>query len=118
MNSHTVTCVICPVGCEITVDYEGTNVIEVKGNKCKRGYDYASAEVVNPVRILTTTVKLKGLGHARLAVRSSKPVPKTMLMQCMEEINKVTLTVPAKMGDIIIPDILGTGADIIAASDT
>lgn len=118
MNSQTITCVICPVGCEITVDYEGSNVLEVKGNKCKRGFEYASAEVISPVRILTTTVKLKGLGHARLAVRSSKPVPKTLLKSCMEEINKITLSIPAKMGDVIIHDILGTGVDIIAASDT
>lgn len=117
MKTQTVTCVTCPVGCEITVEYEGDKIISVKNNKCKRGYDYASAEVINPVRILTSTVKLEGMKSRRLAVRSAKPVPKSKLMDCMTVINRAVVTKPVKMGDVIIPDILGTGSDIIASED-
>jgi CxxC motif-containing protein len=32
----------------------------------------------------------------------------------MEEINKVTIKAPVKIGDVVIKDVLGTGVDIVA----
>ena len=54
-----LTCIICPQGCNIKVEIEGNNIINVEGNGCKRGYEYAISEVKNPVRTLTTTIKLQ-----------------------------------------------------------
>lgn len=115
METKIVTCVICPIGCNIEVDIENNEVLNVRNNKCKRGISYASAEVINPVRILTSTVKFdKDNGATRLAVKSSKPIPKTQLLNCMKIIKQTEIKKAVKMGDIIILNILGTGADIIA----
>ena len=55
-----LTCIICPQGCNIKVEIEENgNIKNVEGNTCKRGYEYAVNEVSNPVRTITTTVKMK-----------------------------------------------------------
>ena len=41
MAERTIVCIGCPKGCEIHVKYEGHEVIEMTGNTCKRGEDYA-----------------------------------------------------------------------------
>lgn len=112
-----MTCVACPLGCTINVEFEGTEVISVTGNTCKRGDAYARTEIVNPTRSLTSSVKVNGGIHPVVPVKSSKAVPKTMLFECMKEINKACVTAPVKLGQVIIENILGTGADIVATNN-
>lgn len=106
-------CTICPIGCNITVEGEGENIVSISGYSCKRGIEYAKNEFSHPVRILTTTVKIAGTDQL-LPVRSSKPIPKELIMKCMEEIKKVTVSVKVKRYDIIIPNICGSASDIVA----
>ncbi len=113
MPSENVTCVICPVGCTITVEYDGDQVIEVTGNKCKRGLTYASAEVINPQRVLTSTVYSADRSH-KIAVKSESPVPKSKLFEIMAEIKKAQAPEKVTMGDVIISNVAGTGVNIIA----
>ena len=112
-----LTCVACPLGCSITVEYDGTEVYSVTGNTCKRGDAYARTEVVNPTRSLTTSVKVNGGIHPVVPVKSSCAVPKTLLFNCMKEINSVSVDAPVKLGQVIIKNILGTGADIVATNN-
>ena len=109
-----IICTVCPRGCHILVEGEGEQVLSVTGYTCPRGEEYARAEFAHPVRILTTTVKLAGNERDLLPVRSSKPVRKEKLFDCMEEIRKVQVRLPVKQYDVIIPNICQTGADIVA----
>jgi CxxC motif-containing protein len=84
---------------------------------CKRGVTYAEAEYSNPVRILTTTVKVEGKANELLPVRSSVPVPQGKLFECMEIIKKTSAKLPVKRYDVIVKDICGTGVDIVATKD-
>ena len=111
-----LTCVACPLGCPVTVEYTETEIISVTGNTCKRGEAYAKTELTNPTRSLTTTVKVNGGILPVVPVKSSIPVPKTKLFDCMNIINSVTVDAPVKIGQIIIENILDTGADIIATN--
>jgi len=116
MITKKVTCVICPVGCEISVDMDENNkILTISGNKCKRGYKYASTEVINPERILTSTVVIESEKIKRLAVKSEKPISKTILADCMVLINNASVKTPVKMGDVIIKNILNSGVDIVAS---
>ena len=112
-----LTCVACPLGCSITVEYEGTEVISVTGNTCKRGDAYARTEIVNPTRNIASTVKVVGGVHPVVPVKTSAPIPKTMIFDCMKEINKATVTLPARIGDVVIANILGTGADVVVTAN-
>ena len=109
-----IICTVCPRGCHIMVEGEGDRVISVEGYSCKRGLEYASAEYAHPVRILTTTVKMAGVENDLLPVRSSKPIPKEKLFDCMEVIRAVEAKLPVACYDVLVADICGTGVDIVA----
>ncbi len=112
----SLICVSCPLGCPIEVEIENGEVVAVTGNTCKRGDAYARAEITNPVRSLTTSVKLENGVHPVVPVKSSGPVPKDKMFECMDVINSVTVKAPVKIGDVIIKDILGLGVDIVATN--
>lgn len=111
---NKLTCVSCPIGCELNVDVKDGKVLSVTGNSCKRGIDYAKNEVQNPKRMLTTTVKLLDGILPLVPVRTKTPIPKTLLKACMDSINGVDIKAPVISGQTIIPNILNTGIDVIA----
>ena len=37
MEKRNLTCIGCPMGCQITVEFEGEEVFSVKGNTCAIG---------------------------------------------------------------------------------
>lgn len=108
-------CTVCPTGCALTVTVENGEVVKVVGNACKRGIPHAKAEATHPVRTLTTTVRLCGADRPLLPVRSNRPVPKPLLREMVRVLNGVTVSAPVEEGSIILADILGTGADIVAS---
>lgn len=118
MQTTKVTCVICPVGCDIEVEYELENGVptikSVKNNKCPRGLKYATTEVICPERVLTSTVKLIGGQTARLSVKSEKPIPRSAVFDCMKQICEVCVCSPVKMGDVILENVADTGVNIVA----
>jgi len=114
MAEKIITCITCPVGCDILVRGEGETISHMEGCQCKRGEEYAQNEFIHPVRILTTTVKVEGADAPLVSVRSDKPVPKELLFECMNEIKAVTVEAPVSRYDVIIPNILGTGVNICA----
>ena len=109
-------CVACPLGCPIDVEIENGEVVSVTGNTCKRGDAYARTEITNPMRSLTTSVKIEGGVHPVGPVKSASPVPKGKMFDCMEEINKAVVKAPVKIGDVIIENICGLGVDIVATN--
>lgn len=112
----SLVCVSCPLGCPIEVEIENGEVISVKGNTCKRGDAYARSEVTNPVRSLTSTVKVEGGIHPVVPVKSSAPVPKDKMFECMKEINSACVKAPVKIGDKVIENVCGLGVDILATN--
>ncbi len=117
-NGKVLTCTVCPMGCRISVKTGSDGRIEeITGNSCKRGIAYAQAECTNPLRTITSTVRVEG-GQARVVpVKTDKPVPKALIMDCMKEINRVRVSPPVMSGDIIIEDILRTGANVVATGN-
>ena len=87
----SIICVICPQGCEITVNGDSsTGKIEnIEGNNCKRGITYAESEFLHPVRILTSSVRTSGAAAPLLAVRTAKPIQKELIMSSMDEIKSL-----------------------------
>ncbi len=114
METKELTCTVCPQGCRITAQMEGGNVISLSGNWCKRGERYALAELNDPRRTLTTTMRVRGGGM--VSVKSQEPLPKDRLLDCMKAINAAQATAPVEIGDVLIKDILGLGVDIVATS--
>ncbi len=104
-----MTCIVCPVGCRMTVETDdGGNVLSVEGNTCARGKKYAISEFTNPVRTLTSSVRIDGGTDAFLPVRTAQPIPKGMLFAAMNEIKKIRVKAPISVGDVIAEDIAGS----------
>lgn len=118
-ESFQYVCVHCPKGCLITVrvpdGVERTDFgsLELSGQKCKHGIEYVGQELVEPVRILTTTVRVRNRDRM-LPVRSSEPLPKERLMDVMRELDRVQVIPPVKPGQVVYNNILDLGIDIIA----
>ncbi|MCU6748460.1 DUF1667 domain-containing protein [Faecalicatena acetigenes] len=115
-KTRELICICCPVGCRLTVLSDGEDM-EIQGNRCKRGKEYAVNELLHPMRSLTTTVRVKGGADKRVPVRTKQEIPKEKIMECMAVLKKTEVAAPVKRGDIVVKNIAGTGADIIAAKD-
>ena len=113
-----VICILCPLACHVamTVDDEG-NVLNVTDNQCKRGEEFAVAEAKFPGRVLTATLITENSMHNLLPVKTNKPVSKYQLMDCMCYLSQIKVKPPVKAGQIIVPNILNTGADLVATRD-
>ena len=46
-----LTCILCPNGCSLIVNYDADGNIKVTGNKCKRGGNFAFDEMACRVKI-------------------------------------------------------------------
>ncbi|MBR5782753.1 MAG: DUF1667 domain-containing protein [Clostridia bacterium] len=111
-------CISCPLGCPLSVEMdESGKVLSVSGNSCKRGEQYAIDECTNPVRMLTTTIRVHGGALPMIPVKTSAPIPKGKMMECMQVINRMALDAPIRMGEVIICNICDTGVDIIATNE-
>ena len=110
-----LTCIVCPIGCQLTVTLENGNVTEVTGNTCPRGKQYAIDECTNPVRTITSTARTCRGGV--IPVKTSQPIPKELMFECMNVINAAVVTLPAQIGDVVIANLLGTGADVVVTAN-
>lgn len=108
-----LTCITCPMGCDIEIEMDEGEILSIKGNSCPRGEKYARSEMLHPERMVTSTVKTDGK-KKRLPVITSKAVPKEEIFNVMKEINSAKVCLPVQSGDIIIKNVCGTGADILA----
>lgn len=122
--NRTLTCIICPNGCELEITYENemtgsalenslSAAITVTGNKCPRGITYAEQEIKNPMRTIASSVRLEGGTMPLVSVRLTGPIPKAKIMDVMALIQKATVKAPVKIGDVVIPDVLGLGCDVV-----
>ena len=117
MEMREIICVICPSSCHITVSGDGDVIEEIKGYSCQRGYDYAVAEYTDPRRTLTSTVRAVGYYAPVISVRSSEPLPKALLKECVKVLEDVVVEAPFEIGKPVITNILDTGIDIVLTNE-
>ena len=110
-------CITCPMGCTLQVNREGQTVTKVEGNSCKRGLDYAQAELTDPRRMVTSTVKVRGGLHPLLPVYTAAPIPKPLILELLSVLRKVELHAPVKAGQVVVGNALNTGIDVLASRD-
>lgn len=109
-----MTCICCPVGCQLSVTCKADGSVSVEGNKCPRGAAYGEKEVTNPTRIVTSTVRVAGRKDAVVSVKTKEDIPKGKIMEVMEELAKVEVALPIRVGDVVLANVADTGVDIVA----
>ena len=90
MNIRELTCIGCPMGCQLRATLEDGVVTAVTGNTCPRGDAYARKECVHPERTVTGTVRVLG-----------GPMP----------------VVPVQAGQVVLADVCGTGVAVVATKN-
>ena len=111
--TKTLTCILCPNGCEITVEHENGAISACSGNQCPNGRDYAQQELQDPRRMLTTSVLVSGGDRPLVSVRLTKPIPRELMFPAMEQIKTLCLTAPVEPGTVLLENLFGTGSDLI-----
>ena len=111
--THELICINCPMGCALTAQVEGGEVISVSGNTCPRGEQYAKTELTAPVRTVTTTMITSG--GKPVPVKTKEPIPKEKIFDVVAAIKASTAPLPVKMGDVVLSNAAGTGVDIVSA---
>ncbi len=115
MNRHDFVCINCPLSCNLELYEEGGEVREVKGAECKMGNRYAVQEFTDPRRMLTTTVQAVGGLVSVLPVRSATTIPMNLIRDAVKALAFIVVDAPVELGQVIFPDIAGTGVDVIAS---
>ena len=114
MDEKEITCIVCPIGCKILVRTDGKKFELVRGNKCKRGEEYAKSEALDPRRMLTSSVLVENGEWPLVSVKTSKPVPKGKIFDVLDVIKKTRVKAPIQIGQILVKDVASTGVDVIA----
>ncbi len=104
---RNITCVVCPRGCSMVAEIEGEQ-ITVTGNACPRGEAHAIGECTNPVRSLTSIVRVSNREDTMVSVKSAAPVPKDKMFEIMDRIHATSVEAPVAIGDVILSDVYGT----------
>lgn len=112
-----LTCIGCPLGCEITVETEGNEIKAVTGNTCPRGEAYARKEVTSPTRIVTTTVRVEGGCLPVVSVKTKEDIPKDKITDCVKALQKICVKAPVGIGNVVLYNVAGTGIDVVATKN-
>ena len=92
-------------------------ILEVSGNGCPRGEEYARKEITDPVRTVTTTIPVTNGDVKRIPVKTREEIPKDRIFACVEALKGLTVEAPVQIGDVILPDVAGTGIPVVAAGN-
>lgn len=114
--NREITCIGCPVGCRITAELENGKIVSLSGYTCNVGKKYAEEELTVPKRMVTALVRVRGQGRP-LPVKTSKPIEKSKIFDCLEEIRLHAVTLPVHAGEVVVSHVCGTDVDIIATRE-
>lgn len=112
-----LVCIRCPIGCRLTVTGEPDMGLEVSGNRCQRGEEYAKRELTHPTRIVTSTVRVRNGQQAVVSVKTKEDIPKGKMAACIEALKNVELEAPVYIGDTVLANAADTGVDIVVTQN-
>lgn len=111
---RNLVCILCPRGCNLTAKQEN-GTWTVTGNTCPRGEKYAIDECTNPVRTVTSILRISNRDGIMVSVKTANPIAKGRMFEAMEIIRNATVKAPVRIGDVLLQNVCG--ADIIATKN-
>jgi len=114
----SLTCIVCPRGCTITArfaaDEAGTvQIHSLEGAACRRGEAWARQEIICPLRILCSSVRVIGGRDPLASVKTDRPIPLGNFPDVMKVIQRAAVEAPVHIGDAVITDPAGTACTIL-----
>jgi len=114
MRRLEIICEVCPTSCLIKATVRGAELVKIIGNKCEKGENFVLEETTNPRRILTSTVRVQNGENEVVSIKTDKPIPRNLLFLAAKELSKIRLEAPVEPDQIIVGNLLSTGAKVIA----
>lgn len=74
-------------------------------------------EQKNSEGILTTLVRIKGAKYNVVPVKSTRPIDKSLWIDCSKALSRIYVGAPIKIGDMVCKNILNTGVDIVCTKN-
>ena len=113
MIAKEMICIRCPMGCALVAAQEDGHV-RVTGNACARGVEYGAQELMNPVRTVTSSVRVRGGMRPLCPVKTADAVPKAAIGEVLAAIRQLRPSAPVRIGQVLIEGVAGTGVDLVA----
>lgn len=110
---RSMTCIGCPMGCDLTVEIENGEAVFVSGNNCAVGKKYAQTEVSAPMRMVTTTALTDD--GVPVPVKTKEPIPKNKIFDVVAAVKSANVSLPVSIGDVIVKNAADTGVDVVAS---
>ena len=98
LKSKNILFFLLSNSCQISIEYEGTNIKNIKGDKCPKGKDYIKNEITNPVRVFTGSVLVEKGDFSLVSVKTPVPIPKKYLKKMGEITHRLIVGAPIKIG--------------------
>lgn len=114
MGKREFVCIGCPLGCNVTVELDGTEIKNITGNTCPRGADYVTKELTDPRRIVTSLVRVTDGELPVVSVKTASDIPKDKIRDCIRALKDVELPAPVQVGDVVLENVCGTGINVVA----
>ncbi len=109
-------CIVCPRGCHLKYQYVDDQLV-VTNNGCKRGPEYLEQELVEPKRMLTTTVTVINGEIPVVPVYASEYVNKEDVPAFIASLKKLELTAPIKCNTEVVTSINGKEVHVYTCRD-
>lgn len=112
-----LTCINCPLGCQLAVTIEDDKIISVTGNTCPRGDNYAREEVTDPKRIVTSSVLVKNGERTVVSVKTKEAIPKDKIFDVVRAMRGLAIEAPVKIGSVVLNNVAGCNVDLVATAN-
>jgi len=116
MDKKDIVCISCPIGCNLHIEFKGDEVI-VTGNRCKRGENYAVNEIKNPLRVVTSNIRVKNGKYPLASVKTDGAISKNNIFDLIEALKCLSIEAPVRIGDVVIENFKDSGINIVVTRE-
>lgn len=114
MEKRQMTCINCPLGCQLEVEFDNQAILRITGYRCQRGIEYAKKELLSPTRTITSVVPVLNGDVPMVSVKTERDIPKNKITECMLAMKNIRVEAPIEIGDIVLSNVANTNINIIA----
>ena len=110
-------CIRCPLSCRLTAEWNGNfEQLNITGNRCPRGAEYAEQELRDLRRIVTAVVPCNSAVQPYIPVRTDRELPKHLIDRLLNTLYQSRVEIPVRRGDIFIRNFENSNVNIIFSS--
>lgn len=113
MEEKKLTCICCPMGCQLQVTIRDGQVEKVEGNTCKRGAEYREKRGDQPDKNCDNDSAVHGGSLPVVPVKTASDIPKSAVMDCIRQLKEVVVEAPVYIGDVVLTEVAGTKIAVI-----